>query len=112
MVIDGSLRERTVSVLTAPIMPGAVTSTRILVPTRSAFPATARIETVPRANVGLATALLDGIAEGWPEERPPQLTPEQRTALAGAARNASGELSAAFARVAARWQMPGVFNLP
>ncbi|HSA56010.1 MAG TPA: PVC-type heme-binding CxxCH protein [Gemmatimonadaceae bacterium] len=70
------------------------------------------IESVPRANVGLATALLDGIAQGWPEERPPQLTPEQRTALAGAARNASGELTAAFGRVGARWQLPDVFNIP
>ena len=37
MVIEGSLRERTVSVLTAPIMFGAVTSTRIFVPTFSAL---------------------------------------------------------------------------
>ena len=49
VVIDGSLRERTVSVLTAPIMFGAVTSTRSFVPTRSALRASARIETVPRA---------------------------------------------------------------
>jgi putative membrane-bound dehydrogenase-like protein len=70
------------------------------------------IEVIPRANVGLAIAMLDGIAQGWPEERPPQLTPEQRTALAAAARQSSSELSAAFGRVSARWNLPEVFRTP
>jgi hypothetical protein len=70
------------------------------------------IEVIPRANVGLAIALLDGIAQGWPEERPPQLAPEQRAALAAAARQSSTELSAAFGRVSARWNLPEIFRTP
>jgi hypothetical protein len=70
------------------------------------------IEAVPRANVQLATALLDGIAQGWPEERPPELTPEQSAALVAARRGSPGELAAAFGRVAARWGMPTVFGTP
>jgi putative membrane-bound dehydrogenase-like protein len=70
------------------------------------------VEVVPRANVGLAIALLDGIAQGWPEERPPQLTPGQRSVLAAAARDASGELRPALGRVAARWQLPDLFGTP
>jgi hypothetical protein len=68
------------------------------------------IESVPQANVILATAMLDGIAEGWPEERAPQLTPEQRTALAQAARSASPDLAPAFTKVATRWTLPDVFR--
>jgi hypothetical protein len=54
--------------------------------------------------------MLDGIAQGWPEERAPQFTPEQRTALAASARNSSPELAAAFGRVAARWSIPDIFK--
>ncbi|HEX7121560.1 MAG TPA: PVC-type heme-binding CxxCH protein [Gemmatimonadaceae bacterium] len=70
------------------------------------------IGAVPRANVGLAKGLLDGIAQGWPEERPPRLTDAQRTSLAAAAQGATGELAEAFARIAARWNMPDVFGRP
>jgi putative membrane-bound dehydrogenase-like protein len=72
----------------------------------------ALIEAVPRANVALATALLDGIAQGWPEERPPQFTDAQRAILAGAAGAAPTELNAVFGRVAARWTLPQVFRRP
>jgi hypothetical protein len=72
----------------------------------------ALVDVVPRANVALAAALLDGIAQGWPEERPPQLTPEQRSALASAARQSSTELTAAFGRLAARWNLPEIFRTP
>jgi hypothetical protein len=44
------------------------------------------VNTIPRAHPALATALLDGIAAGWPEERAPQLTPEQRRTVYEAAR--------------------------
>jgi putative membrane-bound dehydrogenase-like protein len=70
------------------------------------------IESVPQANPALATALLDGIAQGWPEERPPQLSGEQRAALATAARGASGDVAASFGQVAARWTLPDVFRSP
>jgi putative membrane-bound dehydrogenase-like protein len=72
----------------------------------------ALIESVPQANPAVATALLDGIAQGWPEERPPQLSQEQRTALATAARGASGDVAVAFGQVAARWTLPDVFRQP
>ncbi|MGH7528750.1 MAG: PVC-type heme-binding CxxCH protein [Gemmatimonadales bacterium] len=70
----------------------------------------ALIGAVPRADERLAVAVLNGLAEGWPEERPPQLSSEQRAALAGAARGAAGGLPAAFARVAGRWGLPDVFG--
>jgi hypothetical protein len=68
------------------------------------------ISGVPQANQALAIAMLEGIAQGWPQETPPQLTADQRTALATAARGASPELTAAFDRVAARWTLPDVFK--
>jgi hypothetical protein len=70
------------------------------------------IGSVPQATPQLAVALLLGIAEGWPQESPPELTAEQRTALTAAARDASPELAAAFAKVAARWTLPEVFRQP
>jgi putative membrane-bound dehydrogenase-like protein len=70
----------------------------------------ALIEAVPQANPALASALLDGIAEGWPEERAPQLSATQLASLAAAARGASTELAEAFARVATRWTLPDVFR--
>ena len=75
-------------------------------------PVVSLINTIPRAHAGLATALLEGIATGWPEERRPELTPEQRVTLVEAARSASAELSPAFDRVAARWTIPNVFRVP
>ena len=68
------------------------------------------ISAVPQATPALAVAMLTGIAEGWPQETPPQLAPAQRAALAAAAVNASPELLAAFTLVAARWALPGVFK--
>ena len=70
------------------------------------------IEAVPQAPPALATALLHGIAQGWPEERPPQLSPQQRAALAAAARGASGDIVTALSQVAARWTLPDVFRDP
>jgi putative membrane-bound dehydrogenase-like protein len=70
------------------------------------------IHAIPRSHVGLASALLDGIATGWPEERAPQLTPEHRAALAEAARNSPAELGPLFDRVAARWTIPNAFRGP
>jgi hypothetical protein len=75
-------------------------------------PVVSLVNSIPRAHPGLATALLEGIATGWPEERAPQLTPEQKAALYEAARNAPSELTPAFDRVAARWTMPNVFRAP
>jgi putative membrane-bound dehydrogenase-like protein len=65
---------------------------------------------VPQATPSLASALVNGIAEGWPQESPPELTAEQRTALVAAARDAPPDLAAAFAKLAARWNLPEVFK--
>ena len=73
---------------------------------------TGMIAHVPNTAAPLAIAMLDGIAQGWPEERPPVLTAEQKTALVTAARGASPDLQAAFGRVAARWTLPDVFKQP
>jgi hypothetical protein len=68
------------------------------------------IENIPQASPVIAIGLLNGIALGWPEEKPPQLSDVQRAALATAARGAAGEVSEAFGRVAARWNLPDVFK--
>jgi hypothetical protein len=68
------------------------------------------IARVPEATAPFAVAMLNGIAEGWPEEQPPSLTPEQRAALRTAAQGASAQLQAAFAKIAARWAMPDLFT--
>ena len=43
---------------------------------------------------------------GWPEDQPPTLSAEQRTAFVAAARASDPELNASFVRVATRWGMP------
>jgi hypothetical protein len=75
-------------------------------------PVVSLINTIPRSHPGLATALLDGIATGWPEETRPQLTPEQKATVYEAARTSSTDLTPAFDRVAARWTLPNVFKVP
>jgi hypothetical protein len=77
------------------------------------------LRAVPEANPTVASGALDAIgggerigAPGWPEDSPPNLTPEQRQALAGAARAAAEELKAGFARIAERWGMPELFAGP
>jgi putative membrane-bound dehydrogenase-like protein len=72
----------------------------------------ALVGAVPQATRELAIALLNGIADGWPQESPPELSAEQRTTLLGSARDASPALAAAFAKVAARWALPEVFKQP
>ncbi len=68
------------------------------------------ISGIPQATPGLAVAMLNGIAEGWPQETTPQLTDAQKSALATASTGATGELAAAFGKVAARWNLPTVFR--
>jgi hypothetical protein len=68
------------------------------------------IAAVPGATGALAVGMLNGIADGWPQETPPALTAEQRATLATAARDATPELAAAFEKIATRWAMPGVFK--
>jgi hypothetical protein len=70
------------------------------------------INAVPPVNPAIGVGVLDGIATGWPQETPPQLTPEQRTALAAAARGSSPDLAAAYERIATRWGMAKVFKTP
>ncbi|MGH7500480.1 MAG: PVC-type heme-binding CxxCH protein [Longimicrobiales bacterium] len=84
----------------------------------------ALLEAVPQANPLIANGVLIGIVGeapddegrqrrgpgGWPEESPPTLTAEQRSALAAAGRAASPEFANAFERIAARWGMPGLFG--
>jgi len=66
---------------------------------------------VPEAS-SVSVAILSGIALGWPEDKPPQFDAAQRLTLGAAARGATGDLDAAFGRVAARWQTPDVFKTP
>ena len=68
------------------------------------------IRGVPGATPQLAVAMLNGLADGWPQESPPTLSVEQRAALSAAGRGASGDLEAAFAKLAARWGLPTVFK--
>jgi putative membrane-bound dehydrogenase-like protein len=72
----------------------------------------AMINAVPTANPLIGVGVLDGISTGWPQETPPQLTAEQRTALAAAARGSNPDLAAAYERIATRWAMPDVFKTP
>jgi len=69
------------------------------------------IGSVPDAPAA-AVALLNGIAQGWPEDRRIELAPSDRVALQTAARSAGGELADAFSRVAARLQAPDAFRTP
>lgn len=75
-------------------------------------PVVSMINTIPRAHAGLSAALLEGIAAGWPEERAPQFTPEQRATLYEVGRSAPPELGPLFDRVIARWTGPNVFRVP
>jgi hypothetical protein len=72
----------------------------------------AMIGAVPQANPAVAVGVLDGIALGWPADQPPQLTAEQRAALAAAARGSSPDLAAVYERIAARWGIADVFKTP
>ena len=63
------------------------------------------------APVEVGRALLEGIAEGWPEGRPPELTADQRTALSRAARSAPG-LASSFAALRERWGLSAAFQAP
>jgi len=68
------------------------------------------ISGIPQASAALAIGMLNGMAEGWPQDAPPQLSVEQKAALVLAARDASPELLAALAKLATRWGMPDVFK--
>jgi len=70
------------------------------------------VSSVPQYTPPFAVALVNGIAEGWPEEQPPTLTPEQRTALRASANGAPTQLQAAFAKLAQRWAMSDLFTSP
>ncbi|MGH7459960.1 MAG: hypothetical protein ACREMA_02890, partial [Longimicrobiales bacterium] len=50
-----------------------------------------------------------GQRPGWPEDRLPTLTAEQKAAITAAVRAAPAELAEAYARVGQRWGMPEVF---
>jgi hypothetical protein len=81
-----------------------------------------------QANPAIATSVLTTIApppppEGrggrggrgrggaaWPQEQPPTLTPEQRSALVAAVQSAPAELREAYTRIAAHWGMPDLFG--
>jgi hypothetical protein len=67
------------------------------------------IETVPQTHPVIGSAILDAVATAWPEERPPQLSAEQRAILQAAARGAPA-LADGFAKVAARWTLADVFK--
>jgi hypothetical protein len=63
------------------------------------------------APVEVGRALLEGIADGWPEGRPPELTADQRAKLSNAARSAPA-LADGFALLAERWGMTTAFRAP
>jgi hypothetical protein len=126
-----ALLERPVARLDSAALAGISTTVRLMTHHFAAEENTAAIvallEKLPLANVTLASAVLIGVAGepevaegergrrrgspgGWPEEKPPTLTPEQRAALAAAGRAAPPELADGFARVAARWGMPDLFR--
>jgi hypothetical protein len=68
------------------------------------------IEAVGATSSILGAALLDGIANGWPEEQPPTLTAGQRARLQAVAQAAPADLAPGFASIAERWGMPDVFR--
>jgi hypothetical protein len=68
------------------------------------------IELVPRADAAVGKGILDGMAAGWPANRPPALTPEQRRALVAARMGASADLAESFTALARRWTLPEVFT--
>jgi putative membrane-bound dehydrogenase-like protein len=71
------------------------------------------IEAVPRSTPPFAVALVNGLADGWPQDStaaPPQFTAAQKAVLVAAAKDASAELSAAFVRLAGRWNLPDAFK--
>jgi hypothetical protein len=68
------------------------------------------IAATPGSTTVLGAGLLNGIADGWPEESPPALSAEQRAALSAAARNAPAELAAGFEKIAVRWGIAGIFK--
>jgi uncharacterized protein len=75
----------------------------------------ALIQAVPQLNPAVGAGVLTGIVSGnggWPDEQAPLLSPQQRSALAAAARAAAPELAEHFARIAERWAMPDVFRSP
>ena len=56
----------------------------------------------------LAIAMLNGIADGWPQETPPTLSPAQQTALGTAGRELSPPLLASLNKVLVRWGLPEI----
>jgi hypothetical protein len=68
------------------------------------------IAATPGSTPALGASLLNGIADGWPAESPPELSAEQRAALSAAARSAPAELAAGFEKIAVRWGMPDIFR--
>jgi hypothetical protein len=67
------------------------------------------IDFVPRVDAAVAKGILDGIAAGWPANRTPTLTAEQRSALAAARKGAPAELAESFAALAKKWALADVF---
>jgi hypothetical protein len=77
----------------------------------SADPAVAvrLIEFVPRVDAAVGKAILEGMAAGWPANRTPALTSEQRSALVAARMGSPAELAESFAALAKRWTLADVF---
>jgi hypothetical protein len=65
---------------------------------------------VPESPV--AAAIVNGIEQGWPADKVPTFDAAQRLTLGASARGATGDLQAAFGRLAARWQTPDLFRAP
>jgi hypothetical protein len=74
--------------------------------------ATTLIDTAAGVDSARATAVLTGLAEGWPDERPPALTPQQRATLTTAAGRMPADARPLLVKIAERWGMPDVFTAP
>jgi putative membrane-bound dehydrogenase-like protein len=74
--------------------------------------ATRLIEAASAADGVRAKAVLTGLAEGWPDERPPALTPAQRATLTAAAARMPADARPLLVKISERWGLPDVFPTP
>jgi hypothetical protein len=63
---------------------------------------------VAGATEPLAIAMLNGMADGWPQESPPVLSPSQQAALGAAGRELPASLIPSWNKVLVRWGLPEI----
>lgn len=93
---------------------GLATTTRLLVRTHArqadAVMAARLFDALGSADKARVTAVLTGLADGWPDERPPAFTPAQAQAVRAAASRLPGDVQPLLTKVAERWGLPDVFG--